>query len=59
MIKNLENGNIGIKGASYDLLIRDHIIDVIICGTAFARKNPVGKPCKANLTFKIILLSFV
>lgn len=36
MIKNLENGNIGIKGASYDLLIRDHIIDVIICGTAFA-----------------------
>ena len=36
MITNHENGNIGIKGASYDLLIRGHIIDVIICGTAFA-----------------------
>ena len=36
MITTHENGNIGIKGSSYDLLIRGHIIDVIICGTAFA-----------------------
>ena len=36
MITKHENGNISIKGASYDLLVRGHIIDVIICGTAFA-----------------------
>jgi len=36
MITKHENGTISVKGASYDLLIRGHIVDVIICGTAFA-----------------------
>lgn len=36
MITKHENGTISVKGASYDLLIRGHIIDVIISGVAFA-----------------------
>ncbi|MBE6598628.1 MAG: hypothetical protein E7638_04215 [Ruminococcaceae bacterium] len=36
MITKHDNGTISVKGASYDLLVRGHIVDVIICGTAFA-----------------------
>lgn len=36
MITKHENGNISVKGASYDLLVRGHIVDVIISGVAFA-----------------------
>ena len=36
MITRNLDGTFGVKGASYDLLIRRNIVDVIICGTAFA-----------------------
>ncbi|MBE6598632.1 MAG: hypothetical protein E7638_04235 [Ruminococcaceae bacterium] len=36
MITRNPDGTIAVKGASYDLLVRGHIVDVIICGTAFA-----------------------
>ncbi len=36
MITKHPDGTIGVKGASYDLLVRGHIVDVIVCGTAFA-----------------------
>ncbi len=36
MITRNPDGTIAVKGASYDLLVRGHIVDVIISGVAFA-----------------------
>lgn len=36
MITKHSDNSIAVKGASYDLLVRGHIVDVILCGTAFA-----------------------
>ncbi len=36
MITKYENGTIGVKGASYELLVRGHKIDVNISGNTFA-----------------------
>ena len=36
MITKHSENSIAVKGASYDLLVRGHIVDVILCGTAFA-----------------------
>ncbi len=36
MITKNQDGTFHVKGASYELMIRGHIVDVIICGTVFA-----------------------
>ena len=53
MITKNADGTIYVKGASYALLVRGHIVDVILSGTAFASLDIRSAVNRTNADFSV------